>query len=147
MSQVSKYPVRKDVYEEIFDTFLETIAGLTTKKDVSTFFNEFLTPTERIMFAKRLAIGLLIAKDYDYREISELLRVSTATIAGYSLFYKYGSGYKEVINKILRDEKIEKFMLSLAEKIASVGALGGSKAGGWIYLRNQIRKRRLKKVL
>ncbi len=147
MSQVSKYPVRKDVYEEIFDTFLETIAGLTTKNEVSTFFNEFLTPTERIMFAKRLAIGLLIAKDYDYREISELLRVSTATIASYSLFYKYGKGYREVINKILQNEKIEKFLLSLAEKIASVASMGGSKSGSWIYLRNQIRKRRLKKAL
>ena len=69
MSQVSKYPVRKDVYEEIFETLLETIAGLTTKKDVSAFFNEFLTPTERIMFAKRLAVGLLIAKGYDYKDI------------------------------------------------------------------------------
>jgi len=147
MSQVSKYPVRKDVYEEIFDTFLETIASLTTKKDVSIFFSEFLTPTERIMFAKRLAIGLLIAKDYDYREISELIRVSTATIAGYSLFYKYGIGYRKVINNILQNEKIEKFLLGLAEKIASVGAMGGSKSGGWVYLRNQIKKKKVRKVL
>lgn len=147
MSQVSKYPIRKDVYEEIFETLLETIAGLTTKKSVSAFFEEFLTPTERIMFAKRLAVGLLIAKNYDYKEIRELLKVSTATIASYSAFYKYSKGYKEVISKILRDEKIEEFLLSLAEKIASVGAAGGSKSGSWVYLRNQIKSKKVKKNL
>lgn len=147
MTQVSKYPIRKDVYEEIFETLLETIANLTTKKDVSAFFNEFLTPTERIMFAKRLAVGLLIAKSYDYKEIRELLKVSTATIASYSTFYKYGTGYKEVIKKILRNEKIEKFLLSLAGKVASVAAMGGAKSGSWIYLRNQIQKKKAKKKL
>ncbi len=147
MSQVSKYPIRKDVYEEIFETLLETIAGLTTKKEVSAFFNEFLTPTERIMFAKRLATGLLIAKGYDYREICDLLKVSTATISSYSTFYKYGTGYKEVINKVLRDEKIERFLLGLAEKIATLGAAGRSKSGSWIYLRNQIKSKKLKKKL
>lgn len=147
MSQVSKYPVRKDVYEEIFETLLETIAGLTTKRSVASFFEEFLTPTERIMFAKRLAVGLLIAKGYDYKDIRELLRVSTATIASYSAYYKYGSGYKEVINEILRNQKIEEFLLSLAEKISSAAAMGGSKSGSWIYLRNQIKKKRLKSKL
>lgn len=147
MSQVSKYPIRKDVYEEIFKTLLETIAGLTTKESVSAFFEEFLTPTERIMFAKRLAVGLLIAKGYDYKEIRELLKVSSTTIASYSAFYKYGEGYREVINKILRNQKIEEFLLSLAEKVSSVAAMGGTKSGSWIYLRNQIKKKRLKRKL
>ena len=147
MSQVSKYPIRKDVYEEIFETLLETIAGLTTKKSVSAFFEEFLTPTERIMFAKRLAVGLLIAKGYDYKEIGDLLKVSSSTIGDYSISYKYGKGYREVIDKIVRDEKIERFLLGLAEKLTEVGAMGGSKSGGWIYLRNQIRKKKYKKEL
>lgn len=147
MSQVSKYPVRKDVYEEIFETLLETIAGLTTKRSVASFFEEFLTPIERIMFAKRLAVGLLIAKGYDYKQIGDLLKVSTSTIADYSIFYKYGKGYREIINKLLLDEKIEKFLLSLAEKMSGMAAMGGSKSGGWIYLRNQIKKKKFKKKL
>ena len=147
MAQVSKYPVRKDVYNEIFEVFLETIANLDTKKKVAVFFEEFLTPTERIMLAKRLAIGLFISKGYNYQEISDLLRVSTSTIADYAIVYKYKNGYKEVVNQILKSKQIERFLLSLGEKIASIGAMGGSKSGGWIYLRNELKKKRSNKVL
>ena len=46
MSQVSKHPLEKEVYKEIFETFFQTIANLNTKDEVSSFFEEFLTPTD-----------------------------------------------------------------------------------------------------
>src|SRR6266478_8242039 len=110
MSQVSKYPIQKEIYNEIFDTFLQTIANLNTKQEVLEFFNEFLTPTEKIMFSKRLAAGLLIAEGYGYREISDLLKTSSATVSTFSSFYKYGEGYKKVIDKIKKDKKIAEFL-------------------------------------
>jgi uncharacterized protein YerC len=125
MAQVSKYPIQKEVYDEIFDTFLQTIAKLNTKSAVLEFFNEFLTPTERIMFSKRLAAGLLIAEGYDYREISNLLKMSSATISVFSSFYKYGNGYKKVIDKLKLDKEISEFLRNIAEKISALGTFGG----------------------
>jgi len=145
MTQVSKYPVREDIYKDIFEVFLETIAGLTTQKSVAAFFEEFLTPTERVMLAKRLSVGLLLGKGYNYREISELLRVSTTTVSSYSFYYKSGKGYRAVVDKILRNKKIEGFLLGLAEKITSVVAVPGPKTGSWRYLNEEIKKLRKSK--
>ena len=147
MTQVSKYPVRKDVYEEIFNVLLETVAGLVTKDQVASFFEEFFTPTERIMFAKRLAVGIFIAKGYDYHEIVDLIKVSSSTVAGCSTLYKYGENYRKVVDEILRNKKLEKFLLELAEIIASAGTVGRKGTGSWIYLRNQLKKKRLNKVI
>jgi len=145
MTQVSKYPISKDVYEHIFDVFLATIAEIKTKNEVASFLQDFLTPTERIMLAKRLAIGLLLAKNYDYREISKILRVSTTTIGNMSSLYKYGHAYRKVIDDILADEEMEKFWLDFGEKIASILSPGGAKTSGWFYLRNEIRKKKRRK--
>src|SRR3989344_2783004 len=102
MPQVSKYPVSKDVYEQIFDILLGALAGLQTRKQVSNFIADFLTPTEAIMFSKRLAIGVLLAKKYDYRDISKILRVSTTTVGSVSLLYNHRPNFKKTVDEITR---------------------------------------------
>src|SRR3989344_7650258 len=99
MTQVSKYPVSKDVYERIFEIFLK----------------EFLTPTEQVMLAKRLSVAFLLSKDYNYREISKILRVSTGTVNRVALSYRKESHYKMVIEEILRDERMDEFWRGVGE--------------------------------
>jgi len=146
MPQVSKYPVSKDVYERVFDVFLKTISDLNTKKQVQDFFKEFLSPTEQIMLAKRLATAFLIEKDYNYREISKILRVSTTTISRVALSYKYSNNFKRIVKRILKDEKIEEFWLGVGEKVTSLLAAPRSKAGTWVYLRQELKKRKSSKA-
>jgi len=142
MSQVSKYPLSKDIYDEIFDTFFQAVASLNTKNEVLLFFNEFLTPNEKIMFAKRLAAGLLIAEGYDYREISDLLKTSSSTISIYSSFYKYGEGYKRVIDRIKSDKEIKEFLLKIGERFAALGSLGGKGSGTWRAIGKSLRNKK-----
>ena len=146
MSQVSKYPLDKDIYNEVFDTFLQTIANLKTKNEVLFFFNEFLTPTERIMFSKRLAVGLLIAEGYDYREISNLLKTSTSTISTFSSFYKYGEGYKRVVDKIKVDKEIKEFLLNLGLKISTLGSFGGKGSSTWRSVNRSLKNQKSKLI-
>ncbi len=146
MPQVSKYPIPKDIYKRIFDIFLKTLEGLKTKKNLEGFLNEFLTPTEQVMLAKRLAIAFLILKGYSYREISEILRVSISTVGFVSLDLKEGTYYKKVIEKVLRNEEVEDFIESVGEKVATLFAAASSKSGSWRYLRDEIRKRRMRKA-
>lgn len=146
MTQVSKYPISKDVYERIFDVFLKTLAGLKKKSHFQGFLEEFLTPTEQIMLAKRLAIAFLLMKGYSYREISMILRVSLSTIGFVSLDLKEGEYYKKVVNKVLKNEEVEEFLNNVGEKVAALFATGGSKSSAWRYLKSEIQNRRKLKV-
>lgn len=142
MTQVSKYRVSQSVNDQILDIFFQTLANLTNKIEVSEFLSEFLTPTERVMLSKRLAIGYLIARGYEYREISRTLKVSTATVSNFARLYKYGSPYKKIVNKILDKIKTKEMFLDFIEGFADMGAMGGAKSVGWFNLRNEIRKKK-----
>lgn len=144
MAQVSKYPVSKDVYERIFDLFIKAISDLGSRKDTSGFIQELLTPTEQVMITKRLAIAFLLAKKYEYREISKILRVSTSTVSRVAYSYKEGKYFSNSIDKILKDEKTEEFISGVGEAIAKLLAAGGSKSGSWRYLKDEIRKKKEK---
>lgn len=142
MTQVSKYPIQKEIYDEIFDTFLQTIASLTTKDQVLSFFNEFLTPTEKIMFSKRLAMGLLIAEGYDYKQISNLLKTSSATISSFSSFYKYGKDYKKVIDRIKKEKEIEDFLRVIGERVSALGTFGGKGSDVWKTINKKLKDKK-----
>ena len=145
MTQISKYPVSDEIYQRIVEILSEAITGLNSKSKVLSFFQEFFSPSERIMFGKRLSIGFLLAKGYRYREISKILRVSTTTVTTYAMLYKYQNSYQQVVKKILKDEEVAKFWEDIGEKIAHLLARPGSKSGSWIYIKEEIKKKRNKR--
>lgn len=142
MTQISKYRISDSVNKQISDFLFQTIANLTTKTQVSEFLNDFLTPTEKIMFSKRLAIGYLIAKGYEQREISRILKVSTTTVSTFSSIYKNNTSYKKMVDQIVNKSKNKELLLGLAEEFADMGAICGAKSAGWFTTRNEIRKKR-----
>lgn len=144
MPQVSKYPISKDVYERIYDIFLKTIVDLKAKEEIDSFLKEFLSPTEQVMLAKRLAIAFLLAKGYDYRSTAKVLRVSTGTVGNVGIAYKYGEGYKKVVNRLLKDEKLVAFWQNVGEKILNLIPDNISKGREWVYLKQELRKRKYK---
>lgn len=82
----------------MFEIFEKSILGLKKNVDIKNFINDLLTPAEKNMLAKRLAISILRAKGYDYRTISKLLKVSSSTIL--SVIRKQaidGRGYQAVV--------------------------------------------------
>jgi len=88
---------------------------------VASFLEDFLTPTEKMMLAKRLAVAVMLAKGYDYRAIRKTLKVSFHMVANVNLWLKYkGKGYQKVINWILREEKIEKFWQKVDDVLGDI---------------------------
>lgn len=142
MTQVSKYKLRDDIKLQIEDLFYTSIAKLKNKKEVESFLSEFLTRNEKTMLSKRVAVGILLSRGFNYREISRELKVSTSTITSYALIYKYGKNYKRMVDLIESKIKTEKVFLNLAEKFASIGAVGGAKSVGWFETRNEISKKK-----
>ena len=60
MPHVSRKRVKKDIFKRMSNEFIENIASLKNSSEIRGFLNELLTPTERIMLAKRMAAILIL---------------------------------------------------------------------------------------
>ncbi len=102
MSMVSRRILNKTLQEYIFSLFIKTIIELKNEPDVNNFLQDLLSPTERVVLVKRLAIAILLVKGYTYDAIDDTLKVSRPTINHVSYWLKHGnSGYQKVVEKIL----------------------------------------------
>jgi len=139
MTMVSKYPLDKAIQQRVFEIFLSTLADLKTSSEVQLFIDQFFTPTERMMFAKRLSIAFLLAKNYDIRMISKILKVSTKTVTTVNIWIKhYKGGLYSTINKIINQEKQKEFWKELEYDLSK--ATIPFAVGNWSNKRRNIEK-------
>lgn len=116
MTKVSRRILDKDLEKRIFELFITTILNLKQQKDVEDFIEDLLSPTEKIMLVKRLAIAMLLTKGYTYDEIDDKLKVSRPTIMNVSYWLRHGrGGYQKVVERIVRDQKREALFESIEE--------------------------------
>lgn len=145
MTKVSRRILNKHLEQYIFELFVQTIIDLKDKAAVENFLEDILSPTEKIMLIKRLAIAILLSKGYTYDKIDETVKVSRTTIMHVSYFLRYGkSGYEEVVHTILRRQKRQTLMdkidevlikLSPPKAIGSIGFEKKQKVGKELYQR------------
>lgn len=101
MPQVSKNPVPRETEKKIRKAFTRVLVDIRSEREMERYIFDLLTPTERIMLAKRLAIATLLIEGLPYREIAERLKVSTATVGRVNLWLQTsGDGYRLAIEKI-----------------------------------------------
>lgn len=144
MPQVSKVPVARSVYLKAFEVYVNIISRLKKKSDIAVFLNEFFTPTEKVMFVKRFVIPILYEKGYTYRGISDILKVSTGTVNRIVLFYEGSKEFKRLVERLLKEEEMKKFLLDFGDIVSSVAAKGGTKASSWFALNQEIKKKKAK---
>lgn len=102
MTQVSRLKLKTEIEERIYELFNKTLAGIKSKNEIDSFLDDFLSPTEKTVFAKRLAVAVLLAKGNDYAQIRTILRVTPVTISKMSLRMKSGNGaVKKEANRIV----------------------------------------------
>ncbi len=142
MTQVSKYPISKEIADRIFEIFSKAIVGIHEKSEVEEFLDNLLSPIERIMLAKRLAIALLLEKEYDHRQICKILRVSLSTVVSVNHARTYGgNGYSHVIHRILKEEKVDQIITKLGLSLVSLPAKATKGGGAWRYLKQEMEKK------
>lgn len=108
MTQVSKRQLTRQIEAKVFDSFWTVVAKLTKKEEVAVFFSDFFSRAEKVNFAKRVSIAVLLSKGYDYRQIRDILKVSTTTIG--KVASKMGdSGWQLFLKKLQGMEDSEKF--------------------------------------
>lgn len=89
--QTSAKDLTKKQQQAIVDQFITLIADLHSHEEAKAFFESFMTATEQLVFAKRLAIMWLLKQGKSYDEIKKQLHVSSATISSVaSLMQKQG---------------------------------------------------------
>lgn len=121
MPQVSKRVLRKEVEEQIAETLLEAVSQLRSKSDVSAFLKDLLSPVEKIMVSKRLAIAVLLLKGWDYDGIKDFLKVSNATVSKVSLVLKENVGYKIAVDKVAQTEAGREFWKDTVKMLHRMG--------------------------
>ena len=141
MTQVSRYPISKEVYDRCWEIFTKTLIGIRDSKDTNENIGDLLTPTERIMLTKRLAIAFLLTQGYEYREINKVLHVSFQTVASVNNALKYGNnGYNKAVGRILKDEKLKEILNKTAQVLITP-ATKGMGSGTWRYLKQELKKK------
>lgn len=121
MAQVSKRKLSENIEKRITEIFCESIVSLKNTNQVSSFLDEFLSPTEKLVLSKRLAIAVLLSKGYDYCSIKEILKVTSSTISKVAYFIKYrGNEWKKIANLIINDEKKSDFWKDLDLALAKI---------------------------
>lgn len=146
MAQISKYPIRKEVADRIFEILIKTLVKVKDKKEAYSLAEDLFSPTEKVMLAKRLAIAFLLIKGYRYRSINHILRVSLGTVSSVSLSMSRGQdGYKTILKKIADEEKLDELFRSILENAVSVPAASTKGGGAWRYLAQELKKKNSKR--
>ena len=143
MPQVSKRKLAKDIDEQIATLLLQAIAKLHKESDISSFLDELLTPTEKIMLSKRLAIAVLLKKGYNYTMIGSALKVTSTTIARVSYWINHkGTAMHKMVISLLNDARWEAFWNMVDYTLEKM--MVPKKGSNWSMRRQQVERKHRK---
>ena len=122
MSHVSKRKLSNNVVKELEEQLLDVFVAHQGRYELSSLTSELFTRTERLMFAKRIGVLVLLDADYGTHEIAEILNMSPSTVARIELAKERGR-YKSVIQTIQK-KKYRDSIVGTLETILTLGIEG-----------------------
>lgn len=140
VTQISKHKLSGNTLERTFELFIQTLLNIKDKETTKNFIDGFFTPTEKIIFAKRIAIYVMLAKGNNYESIRSTLKVSPPTIARASSHLNYSHNLNEIIQLILNRDASKQIL----EELASVLDIPGK--GRNLSSLNETKRKRLTKI-
>lgn len=108
MPHISKKDLSKRDFYQIYDQFVRSLDNLSGRKAKERFLWEFLTPTEKIMLSKRLAIIFLLEKGISPYDIWKKLDVSSSTVERIGKKLDRG-GYREVTRSFKNKDSMDEW--------------------------------------
>ncbi|HLB34923.1 MAG TPA: Trp family transcriptional regulator [Chthoniobacterales bacterium] len=121
MAQISKKYLSEDIQNKISGTLMEAVSQVKGRQDTQLFLNDLLTPTERVVLAKRLAIAVLLIKGWGYLAIQNFLKVSSDTVGKVSQIVKNNRGYRRIVERMLRTEAGRQFWQDVIKLVHRLG--------------------------
>src|SRR5258708_14418 len=108
MPHVSSNKLSLPLQDKLYKKLLQIFSQAHKKKNFSLVFQELLTDTEKIMFAKRIAIVLLLESDTPQEKIVDILKVSPTTVSKMSLQVEIGAYANTIKNSVKEKAEVEK---------------------------------------
>lgn len=114
MTRVSKKYINKKIILKLYRLFFEVFLRSNSQQSFLSLIDDILSPTEKVMIAKRLGMVYLLIKGVDFRTIADTLKVSTSTVLFYSVIYKKNKlQTTKLIEQMLKKEKVLNFLEDL----------------------------------
>ncbi len=119
--RLSKNRLTTNQRSELIGQFTEVL-GKLTKNQAHDFYAELFGYEEKEIFAKRLAIILMLHEKRSGYAIACLLKVSETTVA--KLAYRYHKGdFNQIITSLTKSKKNYISVLELIDSILTVGGI------------------------
>jgi len=129
MVHLSRFPIDDKKLSNVFSLLFEIVDSTSDQNDFLLLIKDIISPPEQIMVAKRMAIVYLLIKGVQNNDIVDYLKVSSATVAKFSLlFYEKDTLLILTIKRLLKKEKISNFFEDL---FADLFIQPGIKIGHW----------------
>ncbi|MBI2443321.1 MAG: helix-turn-helix domain-containing protein [Candidatus Levybacteria bacterium] len=126
---VSRFKLKKHDEEQLIRSLDVVLTKLSKEEELSGFLSSLLSPTERLMLAKRLAIIVLLKEGFSQVDISRALHITRETVSRMQLLHEAkGEGYELALKKL--DE--EKSMLELKKLLINIARYSIRAAGGYV---------------
>ena len=88
-----------NIRSKSIDRLFEIILSLESTEDCYRFFEDVCTIKELTDMAQRLDAAFLLDEGANYQTVSQEIGLSTATISRVSKCLKYGTGYRQAIDR------------------------------------------------
>ncbi|OGH11304.1 MAG: hypothetical protein A3B38_00565 [Candidatus Levybacteria bacterium RIFCSPLOWO2_01_FULL_36_13] len=127
MPQVSRIKLDSETEKKLIEVLETVVSKIDNKEQMQTFLSSLLTPTEKLMLAKRLAVVVLIKEGLNDSQIANSLHLTRITVSKMRYYLEArGKGY-DIALKILRNEKLMGEFKSLLEGLIkyTIRASGG----------------------
>ena len=125
MPHISSKKLDSNISNKLFNDLMGILGKAHDRKFLPLVFNELFTETEKIMFAKRIAIILMLVSKTPQHKLVDILKVSPTTVAKTSLGIEIGK-YKTIL-KVSRKEKID--LEKIVWSILTAGGIMPPKVG------------------
>lgn len=132
MPHVSKKKLKKKVFNRIGSELSDFILKTSSHDEINWVIKELLTPTERIMLSKRLALFLMLEKHYSFSVIQKTLKITPQTVVR---FWKKAKepGYRPLLQRVGKNKEGRGFLKDL-ESMILMGMPPRGKQ--WMLMRN-----------
>ncbi len=131
MTNISKRKVESDVMERVFQLLFEALGKKSDQEEFTKIIHDILSPTERIMIAKRVTIIFLLMKGVDHRTISQVLKVSQSTVAKFQLIMENSKGIVETLQGIVASDRLSDFFKEIWLDLRGPGVPGVNWKSAW----------------
>lgn len=110
MGRVSKRSIDQKLRIGLEEQLSFIIQSLTSRTEISSFLNEFLTDEEKIMLGKRLVLYMMLYKNFTSSQIHSALSMSYETIRWYKeVFNGKSEIFRKTIERLIKREKSKEF--------------------------------------